>query len=130
MSINDNIAVASKGLADHIVINFKTPSVVIGFNSDDSFNRYAPMTAGIFAANGVKVFLFKSKTSSDAVSEKIRQDNLSAGLFIITGKEDKDGFSFEIKGLEKPEIIYPDSADEVRIGDYKAGIQAGCISLI
>ena len=130
MNINDNIAIVSKGLADHIVINFKSPSVAIGFSSENSFNRYASMTAGIFAANGVKVYLFKSPVKSDEIDDKINFENLSAGLFIITGKKENDGFSFEIKGLNNPDIIYPKSADDVRIGDYKAGLQAGCIALI
>ena len=130
MNINDNIAIVSKGLADHIVINFKSPSVAIGFSNENSFDRYASLTAGIFAANGVKVYLFKSPVKSEMLDNKIKNENLSAGLFIITGKKDNDGFSFEIKGLDKPDIIYPESADDVRIGDYKAGIQAGCITLI
>ena len=129
MSSNDIITIASKGIADHIVINSKSPSIVIGFDNVISFDRYASLTAGIFAANGVKVYLFESAVTSDSVSEKIRQENLSAGLFIIT-ENDKDGISFEIKGIDETMIIYPDSADEVRIGDYKSGVQAGCIVLV
>ena len=129
MSSNDIITIASKGIADHVVINSKSPSIVIGFDNEISFDRYASLTAGIFAANGVKVYLFRSAVTSDSVSEKLRQDNLSAGLFIMN-KKDKDGVSFEIKGIDETMIIYPDSSDEVRIGDYKSGVQAGCISLI
>lgn len=129
MSISDNISICSKGLADYIVMNFASPSVVIGCNNEAAFNKYAPLTAGIFAANGVKVFMCNGAASSDMVEKKLEQDDLCAGLFIITGKEEKDGFSFEIKGLEKPDIIYPDNASEVRVGDYKAGVQAGCIVL-
>ena len=129
MSSNDIITIASKGIADHVVINSKSPSIVIGFDNEISFDRYASLTAGIFAANGVKVYLFRSAVTSDSVSEKLRQGNLSAGLFIMNNK-DKDGVSFEIKGIDETMIIYPDSSDEVRIGDYKSGVQAGCISLI
>ena len=129
MSINDKIVIASKGLADHIVINCKIPSIAIGFDSENSFDRYAPTAAGVFAANGVKVYLFRSAVTADEISEKIRQDNLSAGLFIMTENDEK-GVSFNIKGIDETMIIYPDLADTVRIGDYKSGVQAGCIVLV
>ena len=54
---------ASQGLADFLVKTVNEPSAVIAYDSRNRSEEFARLTATVFAANGVKTYLF---SSSDA----------------------------------------------------------------
>lgn len=131
MTIGDNVAIYSKGLADYIVMNFPMPSVVIGYNSKEVCDAYAPLSAAVFAANGVKVYQFNDGVSSDDVTAAISCKDASAAVYVSVEDNILLYTIYDEKGQPAGfDIVNPDSVDEVRIGDYKAGVAAGCISII
>ena len=131
MNICDDIAIKSKGLADHIVMNFPMPSVVIGFESKELCDKLAPLSSAVFAANGVKVYQFNDTVSKDDVLNKTKEEDACAGVYVTVNNDTLSYAVYDVNGNDFPdEIVNPGSVDEVRIGDYKAGIAAGCISLL
>ena len=131
MNIGDKIAIYSKGLADYIVMNFPMPSVVIGFNSKETYDTYAPLSSAVFVANGVKVYEFNKGVITDDVLNQITNKEAPAAVYISVEDNILMFNIYNDKGqVANFNITYPKSIDEVRIGDYKAGIAAGCISLI
>ena len=131
MSIGDNVAIYTKGLADYIVMNFPLPSAVIGFNSKEVCDAYAPLSAAVFAANGVKSYQFNEGVALDDILKMISEKETCAGVFVSVEDNILSYTIYDAKGeVADFDIVNPNSVEEVRIGDYKAGVAAGCIALI
>ena len=131
MTIGDNVAIYSKGLADYIVMNFPMPSVIIGYNSKEVCDTYAPLSAAVFAANGVKVYQFNDGVTSNNVTSLISDKEASAAVYVSVIDNILSYTIYNDQGQTADfDIVNPESVDDVRIGDYKAGVAAGCISIV
>ena len=53
------VALATQGMADYINEKYENPSVAIAYDSRIKSDLFARVTARVFAANGVKAYLFK-----------------------------------------------------------------------
>lgn len=73
---------ATQGFAQYIKANFKNPSVVIAYDSRIMSKEFSELSAGIMAANNIKVYLFDKLSPTPTLSYAIRKLSASAGINI------------------------------------------------
>ena len=71
---------ATQGFADYLVANYSNPSVVIGRDSRNKGEEFVRRTAEVFAANGVKVYVFPRIVPTPTVSFGVRDLVCSGGV--------------------------------------------------
>ena len=71
---------ATQGFADYLNENFAQPSVAIGRDSRNKGDDFVRRTACVFAANGVKTYVFPRIVPTPAVSFAIRDLGCSGGV--------------------------------------------------
>ena len=76
------VALATQGMADYINEKYENPSVAIAYDSRIKSDLFARVTACVFAANGVKAYLFKELMPTPTLSFAVRQLHCSAGIVI------------------------------------------------
>lgn len=76
------VALATQGMADYVKGKFEHPSVAIAYDSRIKSDLFANITARVFAANGVKAYLFKELMPTPTLSFAVRQLHCSAGIVI------------------------------------------------
>ena len=70
------VALATQGMADYINEKYENPSVAIAYDSRIKSDLFARVTARVFAANGVKAYLFKELMPTSNVLEYDLENNL------------------------------------------------------
>ena len=73
---------ATQGFARYLAENFENPSVAISFDSRHKSYEFSRLAAGIFAANGVKVFLYETLQPTPVLSFTVRELKCSGGVMI------------------------------------------------
>ena len=76
------VAKASQGLAQYLRETFAQPSVVIGYDSRIKSDVFAKIAAGVFAGNGIRVWLWPELLPVPTVSFAVRRLRASAGVMI------------------------------------------------
>ena len=71
---------ATQGFADYLVANFDSPSVVIGRDSRNKGEEFVRRTAEVFAANGVKTYVFPTIVPTPVVSWGVRYLGCAGGV--------------------------------------------------
>ncbi len=73
---------ATQGFARYLVENFQNPSAAVSFDSRHKSYEFSRLVAGIFAANGVKVYLFEALQPTPVLSFAVRELKCSGGVMI------------------------------------------------
>ena len=73
---------ATQGFADYINEAFSSPSVAVSYASRIKSDIFAKAAAGVFAANGIKVYIYKELMPTPALSFAVRELGCSAGVMI------------------------------------------------
>ncbi|HDZ42264.1 MAG TPA: phospho-sugar mutase [Bacteroidetes bacterium] len=78
------VGMATQGMANYLVKNFpgKDISVAIAHDCRNNSRQFSEITAGIFSANGLKVYLFESLRPTPELSFAIRQLGCQSGVII------------------------------------------------
>ena len=76
------VALATQGMADYVKQQYENPTVAIAYDSRIKSDLFARITARVFAANGVKAYLFKELMPTPTLSFVVRQLHCSAGIVI------------------------------------------------
>ena len=76
------VALATQGMADYVKQQYEHPTVAIAYDSRIKSDLFANVTARVFAANGVKAYLFKELMPTPTLSFAVRQLHCSAGIVI------------------------------------------------
>jgi phosphoglucomutase len=98
------VAKASQGLADYLNKNYKTPSVVIGYDSRIKSDVFAKVVAGVFAANGVEVNLWSELNPVPTVSFATRYLHASAGVMITASHNPSKYNGYKVYGADGCQI--------------------------
>lgn len=72
----------TQGFADYINEAFSSPSVAVSYDSRIKSDIFAKAAAGVFAANGIKVYIYKELMPTPALSFAVRELGCSAGVMI------------------------------------------------
>ncbi len=133
------VAKASQGLAEYLG---EGASVVIGYDSRLLSDTFARTAAGVFAANGIRVFFWPRLLPVPTVSFAVRKLHASAGVMITASHNPSRYNGYKVYGadgcqittnaaaaiLEKIEGL--DIFRDVRSMDFEAGISVSSIQYI
>ena len=133
---------ASQGLADYLNAAGGSPSVVIGYDSRINSDLFARTAAGVFAANGVKVWIWPELLPVPTVSYAVRRLGASAGVMITASHNPSKYNGYKVYGpdgcqittevakavLERINAI--DVFDGVKTSDFETGVADGSIRYI
>ena len=75
---------ATQGLADYVVKHFAEKKRIVAISYDSRINSdvFAKRAAAIFAANGIKVYLYKTLMPTPCLSYAVRRLGAAAGVMV------------------------------------------------
>ena len=134
---------ASQGLANYILKNFKdNRSVAISYDSRIKSTLFAKTAAEVFAANGIKVFIYKELMPTPCLSYAVRELNCSAGIMVTASHNPSKYNGYKVYNDEGCQIT-DNAAKEILseinkldyfldpvVGDFDALLKEGKIEYI
>ena len=133
---------ASQGLANYVNSKYSKPSIAISYDSRIKSDVFARASAEVFAANGIKVFIYKELMPTPCLSYAVRELHCSAGIMVTASHNPSkyngykvygdDGCQITTKAAEDilGEINNLDVFDDVKHGDYSEYLNDGMVSVI
>ena len=73
---------ATQGISDYINATFKNPSIAIAYDSRIKSDKFAKHAASIYAANGIKVYIYKELMPTPMLSFAVRHLKCDAGVVV------------------------------------------------
>lgn len=99
------VAKASQGLADYLLSSVsEQPSVVVGYDSRIKSDLFARVAAGVFAANGLKVWFWPELNPVPTVSFAIRALKASQGIMITASHNPSKYNGYKVYGSDGCQI--------------------------
>jgi len=103
---------ASQGFANFALGRYKENSIVIAHDCRHKSPEFALETALVFAANGIKAYLFESLRSTPELSYAVRNLNASVGV-VVTASHNPPAYNgFKVYGDDGCQLL-PHDADKV-----------------
>ncbi len=130
------VGAATQGLANYLNKCFagKQPSVVVGHDCRNNSRKFAEITADVFSANGIKVYLFEDMRPTPEISFAIRHLGCQSGVMVTASHNPKEYNGYKAYWEDGAQVLAPhDTAiiDEVNKIKSAADIKfAGDKSLI
>ena len=136
------VAKATQGLADYLNKQRKNPSVCIGYDSRIKSDVFARVAAGVFAANGVKVFIWPRLMPVPTVSFAVRHLGADAGVMITASHNPSKYNGYKVYGADGCQITTQAAAQvlaeiekldlfrDVHTGSFEEYLENGGISYI
>ena len=133
---------ATQGLANYIKRSFDAPSVAISYDSRNKSTVFAQAAAGVLAANGIKVHIYKELMPTPCLSWAVRALGCSGGIMITASHNPAkyngykaygaDGCQITLEVAEAviEEINSLDMFKDVRHIDFEQAVNDGMISYI
>ena len=87
------VGAATQGLSNYLNIAFASLpqiGVAIGYDCRNNSRLFAETAAGIFAANGIKVYLFEDLRPTPEISFAIRELGLQSGIILTASHNPKE----------------------------------------
>ena len=89
---------ASQGLSNYLNNNYENPSIAIAFDSRIKSDVFAKTAASVFAANKIKVHIFKNIMPTPALSFAVRDLKCSAGIVITASHNPSKYNGYKVYG--------------------------------
>ncbi|SFO22038.1 phosphoglucomutase [Pseudobutyrivibrio sp. UC1225] len=137
------VAKASQGLANYLLKCYGgNASVAIGYDSRIKSDVFAKVSAGVFAANGVTVYIWPELLPVPTVSYAVRYLKTSAGVMITASHNPSKYNGYKVYGDDGCQITTEAAADilseiekldifeDVQKGSFDEGISSGRITYI
>jgi len=133
-----NIYTATQGLSNYLLKEFSDLNeikVVIGHDCRNNSRRFAEISADIFSANGIKVYLFESLRPTPEVSYAIRKLGCQSGIMITASHNPKEYNGYKAYWNDGAQVLGPHdkniiaevnriaSVDEIRFKGNKSLIE-------
>ncbi|MBR2379221.1 MAG: phospho-sugar mutase, partial [Bacteroidaceae bacterium] len=99
---------ATQGLANYLKKNFADMpliSVAIGHDCRNNSRKFAEISADIFSANGIKVYLFESLRPTPEVSFAIRELGCQAGINLTASHNPKEYNGYKAYWSDGAQVI-------------------------
>lgn len=119
---------ATQGLSNYLnkcFSNLPQISVVIGHDCRNNSRKFAEISADIFSANGIKVFLFEDLRPTPEMSFAIRELKCQSGIIITASHNPKEYNGYKAYWDDGAQIITPhdteiiEEVNRVKISDIK-----------
>ena len=133
---------ATQGLATFLLSEYENPSVAIAYDSRIKSDLFAKSAAGVLAANGIKVYIYKELVPTPMLSFAVRRLKCKSGIIITASHNpaeyngykcyDPEGYQMTDEAAEKTYgfIQKTDMFSDVRTMDFDEGVEKGIIEYI
>ena len=104
------VGAATQGLSNYLKKEFANISqikVVIGYDCRNNSREYAEISADIFAANGIKVYLFEDLRPTPEVSYTIRKFGCQSGIILTASHNPKEYNGYKAYWDDGAQMIAP-----------------------
>lgn len=103
------IAKATQGLSQYINSKFDQGSVAIAYDSRIKSDLFARAAASVFAANGIKVYLYKELMPTPMLSYAVRELKCSAGIVVTASHNPSKYNGYKVYGPDGCQLTLQDS---------------------
>lgn len=134
---------ASQGLANYVNKKFpNNPSIAVSFDSRIKSTLFAHIASEVFAANGIKVHIYKKLMPTPCLSYAVRELHCSAGIMVTASHNPSKYNGYKVYGSDGCQITTQAAADilseinaldvfdDPKHGNYDAFIKEGMINII
>ena len=133
---------ATQGIAEYLLATFEKPSVAIAYDSRINSDLFARETAGVFAANGIKAYIYKELVPTPMLSFAVRKLKCSSGVIVTASHNpskyngykcyDPEGYQMTDEAAAKAYsyIEKVDIFEDVKKMDFDEGLKSGMIEYI
>lgn len=104
------VGAATQGLANYLKDTFKELpqiSVAVGHDVRNNSRKFAELTADIFSANGIKVYLFDGPCPTPEVSYAIRKLGCQSGVMVTASHNPKEYNGYKAYWSDGAQMISP-----------------------
>ena len=135
---------ATQGLADYVIKHYAEGERSVAISCDSRINSrlFAERAAAIFAANGIKVYLYKTLMPTPCLSYAVRRLGTSAGVMVTASHNPAKYNGYKVYGDDGCQIT-EDAANEilslieatdifedVKLMDFNKALEAGKVEYI
>lgn len=103
---------ASQGLANYLNAHYKNPSIAISYDSRIKSDVFSKTAAEVFAANGIKVFIYKELMPTPNLSYAVRELHCSGGIMVTASHNPSKYNGYKVYGEDGCQITV-DAAKEI-----------------
>ena len=138
------VAKASQGLADYVRKNFDAEDrkIAVSFDSRIKSDLFAKVSSGVFAANGIKVYIYRNLMPTPCLSYAVRSLGCAAGIMITASHNPSKYNGYKVYGADGCQITTEAAADilreiekldifeDVRKDDFESALKKGDVEYI
>jgi len=138
------VAKASQGLANYVVKNFKETDrkIAVSYDSRIKSDLFSKIASEVFAANGIKVFIYKELMPTPCLSYAVRSIHCAAGIMVTASHNPAKYNGYKVYGSDGcqitteaaaeilKEIEAVDTFNDVKRTSYDQEMKQGNISYI
>ena len=95
---------ASQGLSNYVNEHYKNGSIAISYDSRIKSDVFARTAAEVFAANGLKVFIYKELMPTPCLSYAVRELHCSAGIMVTASHNPAKYNGYKVYGEDGCQI--------------------------
>ena len=138
------VAKASQGLADYVIKHFapEQRKIAVSYDSRIKSDLFAQTASGVFAANGIKVYIYSQLMPTPCLSFAVRELRCAAGIMVTASHNPSKYNGYKVYGSDGCQIT-TEAADEilseiqkldifedVKTLSFEKGIESGLIEYI
>ena len=105
------VAKATQGYSEYLNQMFDTPSVAIAYDSRIKSDLFATIAARVFAANGIKVYIYPELMPTPALSFAVRCLHCSGGIVITASHNPAKYNGYKVYGADGCQITTEAAAE-------------------
>lgn len=138
------VAKASQGLADYVNKNFKEEErrIAVSYDSRIKADLFAKVASGVFAANGIEVFIYTELMPTPCLSYAVRALHCAAGIMVTASHNPSKYNGYKVYGADGCQITTEAAAlilaeiekldifEDVKLGDFDTYMADGKITYI
>ena len=138
------VAKASQGLANYVCGNFAEDArrIAVSYDSRIKADLFAKTAASVFAANGIKVFIYSQLMPTPCLSYAVRALGCAAGIMVTASHNPSKYNGYKVYGPDGcqitteaaaeilAEIEKVDAFEDVKKVDFEAALENGAVEYI
>lgn len=105
---------ATQGFADYINEAFDKPSVAIAYDSRIKSDVFAKAAAGVFAANGIHVYIYGELMPTPMLSFAVRELNCQAGVMVTASHNPSKYNGYKAYGADGCQLNLTDAETVIK----------------
>jgi phosphoglucomutase len=118
------VGMATQGYANYLKRSFNEEiAVVVGHDSRNNSRAFAEITANVFAANGIRVYLFESLRPTPELSFAIRHLGCKGGVVCTASHNPKEYNGYKAYWDDGAQLVPPHDKNVIREVEAIASIQ-------